>query len=100
MFLRFLKNQYKAKIRQFKKIKEKKILLIDVNSKKFHEAKYNINKSQKIIIKNHPHSTSQQAFSNAFIIPKEIPFEYCEKLFGLNNVHKIFFIKNSSLFEK
>lgn len=99
-FLMFLKKNYKTKIRQFKKIKEKKILLIDVNSKKFHEAKNNMNKSHKIIIKNHPHSASQQAFSNAFIIPKEIPFEYCEKLFGLNNVHKISFIKNSSLFEK
>lgn len=99
-FLKFLKQKYQKKIQHLKKIRKKKILLIDANNKSLQEAKQKINNQHQIVIKNHPHSHLHKFSENVFVIPKEIPFEYCKSVFALKNIQIICFEKNSSLFSK
>lgn len=99
-FLKFLQNKYHKKIFQFKKIQGNKLLLIDLNNRTLQVDSNKIKKTHKIVIKNHPSSPKQKSYANAFVIPKEIPFEYCKKLFNLKDIKKFYFDEKSSLFSK
>ncbi len=90
-FLSFLKRKYKKQIKKLNKIKKEKVLFLDPKQK----IKKNIN--IQVLIKNHPASKYTINQYGAIFLPKEIPFEYCEHVFQLTKIKKIFCEKNSSL---